>query len=970
MVEQNLDPLFETEQLFTENHPSRVQVFENIDLNAITSLDTKLLSILSSGDIIHSTEAADSKLLEELTFIISHPDEVDFFLVATSLVPHISLPEIQDNYHQWHQQTQNRLVETTPLTPTLIQNHIDLDLYHSAQIPPRAGAFLAAQPDAQSILPLTQQVLYRAVSEALQLAGENESTQLQVIRAIVEGTKTQDKWQVFGIHQGDIYWDPVTDVLLSTLQAKFPELSSLLSLDTLYRRYSQDSTVTAGLNQFGHQIGSGLLGPSIDREHRISQTIQSAIATPLGIEMTQSYVARKLSEHDPDSIMLIDEIVTQPQMRHDDIQIGSERTFSYYDHTYTFTPQLENVHHLAELQFGLHAVFDDHNQVVAFIDTDPRNYEQVSTTTEARVYPIEHVLYRHQPDNYPTTDELTQFSKDYHQVQDQLAKLTGNQHAYLLPPPVIFQYWRYCQSNRENHDKVQAINEFIESSNLFGCLLLSAETGNGATIDAIIDFAQHATPPQIAHNILAAYVDMSTSFWEKSYQMGTNGQDRTAFASLILDRSKSILNLGLQLHQEGTLEAHAESLTHIITIHSLLNLTLQDQAGELARKFKFPLDAVNEVFASLDPNQPDTKRLLGSAINLWMHTTAGAQSSAQYMDQVPELTADFYRLYEQIATDTSRTTVNAEIELPRYQKAIARAIKEGRLSPSQSTKIAYVGIGSGQRLERYLIEEFANQGFQDITHLGIDPFPPEEIPENIEYIPTALEELINHPELKATVDHTYLIASPMMDILELIKMIDATLGLAHISKMGATVSIDEAFPFGANSYQQEIEAMQALDPTAPDTLFERTFTLPDGTEFGKPFLASTPALKHHLMALAGFGTCVNFPTNIKAINYIQELTSQDDGWIINEDYQADTLEHQEWINQAREALYRTHDAKRGYNRITYEYQKTSEPDRQALLELRGQLTAHAQHYLDVQSSTLAETFFAAAPSPAPMHTTA
>lgn len=217
-------------------------------------------------------------------------------------------------------------------------------------------------------------------------------------------------------------------------------------------------------------------------------------------------------------------------------------------------------------------------------------------------------------------------------------------------------------------------------------------------------------------------------------------------------------------------------------------------------------------------------------------------------------------------------------------------------------------------------------------------------------------------------DHSYVIASPMMDIIGLIEQIDACLGLAHISKEGATLSIDEAFPFGNNSYQQEIQAMQAADPTAPDTLFERDFTLPDGSKINKLFLASTPTLKHHLMALAGFGKCLNFPNDINAVSYIQELATHDDSFIDMEEYSADTPQHQAWINQAKPSLYRTHDNNRGYNRITYLYQKTSEPDTTMLLELKRQLTVQLQAYIYPDSDNLADQLFMTVESQAPAPT--
>jgi hypothetical protein len=146
-----------------------------------------------------------------------------------------------------------------------------------------------------------------------------------------------------------------------------------------------------------------------------------------------------------------------------------------------------------------------------------------------------------------------------------------------------------------------------------------------------------------------------------------------------------------------------------------------------------------------------------------------------------------------------------------------------------------------------------------------------------------------------------------------------------VAAPGCVMTIDQAFVFGANSYEQLIQTFAQEHPNDPEMMFRRSFQTPSGEEFSNNFLGLDPLYIIHSLAERGW-TCVDFPTDPKEIKRICEAASADDGWIVDGKETGDPGK-----DLARQALYRTHDKDRGYNRMKlhFVFNGVPAPDRKA-----------------------------------------
>lgn len=944
----------------------RVDLFGEIHIDVLPKLPIQTIHSLADAQSV--SEAQESllaqfdgdkeKLIAHLLPIIENPDMVDIgaMLEADSMADPHDKEELMEYIGQWKAFAIECLQNPEKPVPRNVASHPEFIEYRASvdsirpwrhELASRMYEFCLTDPNwIQGVFQMTMDShLLRDISDpalraitmgsrlALALAKGDSKREQAVVASVGKALRAQEKWWVMGLDT-----DALSTRLLSELRDAHTPSSPALIMDILFHKASLDpDMVYNGL--YASEAQQLNVGIGVER----TLDAYTSAAAAIDPAETARYVGRYLTHRGIES-HVADYLAVRNDLEPLVYEAHNPSDIEYFGAHFHLTDlPIDMQVTLEEATYGVLVAKNPSGKTIAVYNTNIREYpshQNVHTIRQARLEdmawwgiaqgPIEKET---QTAFFNELPALKQYIKTRSplQVSDRQFSLAS-----------YFSLWNYRRDlPAQEHER---IDTFIQSYGPGAVNTFLAGTYGKEDLSRIINFALgtrvptsriveeipgitlevHRIGSSPTERLIHEYNGLVYDAWVYAAAITPIREQQIAVRDLILTRAKALLVAGAHWWEEkGALsEAEEQFLEMGFHFHRIFLNALSDSSGSYAREISLDDRFVREFFSFHDPSIPESFAVFQSAMEAGYQVFAAKQDqTASYVHDVPRITEEFYAQYARIASDVTRTTVDPSMEQPRFRASLSHDWETGVL-PKHATRehpvaICFTGFGEG-RSELPLIE-FIQAQTSGYEFIGTDLRLPNDPIAGVQLEQASLHDLGRLFPKK--IHRMYFNGSPFMDVLRLKDWQQAVESIANAMEIGGIVEIDQAFPYGAHSYEQIIKEYHQVHPSEPLGMFQRSFDVGGGSDdpelIGKPFFSADPQFMLWIFGMMGFEP-INVPKDPQALKALCEQTSRDDSWI--------TTGPQ--LDLDAQAVYQTPVSER--NRITYKFKKVREPAREVL----------------------------------------
>lgn len=958
--------LSDTLTVLEPERQGRVDLFDEVDIDILPSLPIQRIHSLASAPTVKKAKKAffpkgigfTEPSVAQLIPIIENPDMVD---IAAMLEPE-SLADLDDKkklmeyVHQWKSFAIECLQNPEKPVPKNVTDHPGFIEYRASVDSVRPWRHGLAKKmyefcltDSTWIPGVFQMMmdnhLLRDLSEpalrsipmasrlALQLAKGDSKLEQAVVLAIGKALRAQEKWWVMGLDTDDL-----TDKLLSVLREHKNSTSATLIMDVLFHKASLDPDIVYN-GLYASEEEQMNIGIGVER---VLDTFTSAAADIDPVE-TARYIGRFLTHRGIEG-HIADHLAIRNDLKPLVYDVRNPSEIEYFGtHFHLSDLPTEGVGSIDEVTYGVLVTKDKSGNTIGIYSTNVREYptdQNIHTIKQAR---LEDLVWWGISQGPIEEETITAFMNELSALKQYLKTLLPaeiSDRRFSLAS--YFSLWNYRRDlSPPEHDR---IDDFIQSYGPAAVNTFLAGTYGKEDLSRIINFALGARVPMSrmveeipgislevhrigsspTERLIHEYNGLVYDAWVYAAAITPIREQQIAVRDLILTRAKALLVAGAHWWEEkGALsEAEEQFLEMGFNFHRIFLNALSDLSGSYAREISLDDRFVREFFSFHDPSSPESFAVFQSAMEAGYQVFASKQDqTASYVHDVPRITEKFYAQYARIASDVTRTTVDPSMEQPRFRASLSHDWETGDL-PKHATlehpvAICFTGFGEG-RSELPLIE-FIQAETSGYEFIGTDLRLPNDPIAGVRLEQASLHDLGRLFPKK--IHRMYFNGSPFMDVLRLKDWQQAVESIANAMEIGGIVEIDQAFPYGAHSYEQIIKEYHQAHPSEPFGMFQRSFDVGGGSDdpelIEKPFFSADPQFMLWIFGMMGFEP-INVPKDPRALKALCEQTSRDDSWI--------TTGPQ--LDLDAQAVYQTPVSKR--NRITYKFKKAREPAREVL----------------------------------------
>ncbi|MFA9288745.1 MAG: hypothetical protein ACEQSA_02600 [Weeksellaceae bacterium] len=870
--------------------------FEKINPEAITQFSPDVMAVLSSTQSLENkleqlqSQGNKETITEQLIFILRNADMADLYAHEKQN------PELNDTYllkvaQQWKQERKNYLTANQNEIPTQIKTLADQGNYRLALTPPRYEDL-----DHGFIEPTSFETLRSAAQASLELSQDNPKLRHQVLIAIDETIKAQEKWWIFAAEGPRSPIEPLTSHLFATLVKFAPTESTDIILDSYFRKSQQDSIIVESLL-------NGTIESAIGLEIRLDPVINYyfAWAHQADKERLKDYLGMKMKSKNQDLIMT-DNLMIKKQLHDTHLSLSADREIHYFGHQLKLDGLPPQATQIYVPTFGIAIAQDTDGNPLETYYIDPRSFksdESVHQVTPAN--PTEILFTNTQID----PKQWQEFLLALPEITAKTSNLIGDR---LSPASVSLRNYYDLWQHIKAHPQLETeMYDFIKIHGMSGISVFL--NGPQENISRIIEFSK--INPDIADALMPEYAMLAIDSLTFAFDIKPDLHEAAALHDMLLQRSKALLMAAVSISEKrGQLS---------ITELKYLAMAIQEQRfflnacanpdKTIAKRSRIPYAVIEELFTYADVN-PYVQLAFSAIMESWLETEMRNQQTAEYANRADELNAYFYTNYREMVKDADKTTGDTELELARYKNLFNRDLDTLRekADKGEEITIGFVGIGNGKRIEAPLIEHMKQVlPSAKFRFVGVDQIDHADRIQDIEFRQMNMAELGD--KMPDTFDQLYMIWSPLMDVLELKMFIKSIKSISTSLKADGKVIIDVHLPYGKHSYvgQGLIESYQETHPNDAPHMLENFYPQQDGTLLPKHLAAYD--IPQILWAASQYGLApVNLPisdSHGESIAGYIDMLKKDDDLVVKP-------------NDTASAAWRTGS---GMNRITYVFEK-------------------------------------------------
>lgn len=343
-----------------------------------------------------------------------------------------------------------------------------------------------------------------------------------------------------------------------------------------------------------------------------------------------------------------------------------------------------------------------------------------------------------------------------------------------------------------------------------------------------------------------------------------------------------------------------------------------EQSAFLAKTgFKYRRGATNEDVIRLSRfafRTDEVRELATATVSSWLEDAKRRQKHMPYHGRVTEITDAFYTAFitMQEGNTATETTGDTQTEITRYVGSLEGDVAIGEIrtgTEDEPVRFGYIGIDSGQRVERHVIEHANRLLGEHVHHIGIDTRRNPNLIEGVDFFQGPAHEVLRFcSDANCQFDRLYAIWSSMpTDLLELELVEQSFQAVGNSLRDGGRLEIDFPFPYGEHSHERLVKAHQTANPYDVDVMATVGFRVGE-TEVAKQFLMQDPICLVLAIAEQHGLHC----TNIQAVEDYEAFVRRvqdDDSFLTTQDGVEDIHRTPVWQTRA------------GKNRITLQFKK-------------------------------------------------